>query len=67
MSRYKEEPKNPGFDDGKCALCKKDVSEDDRCFGCGYLVCESCNINYDLMGPHLVVQHQEDPEDGDFL
>lgn len=62
--KHLEEPKNPGKDDGKCANaygCKsKGLTEDDRCFGCGYTVCEDCNTNLSLMGPHLVVQHWED-------
>lgn len=60
MSRYLEEPCNPGLDDGKCALCLKEgLGEDDRCHGCGYLICEDCNVNVGLMGPHLVVEHQD--------
>jgi hypothetical protein len=68
--KYLEEPRNPGVDDGLCALCSKvlespdSVEEEFRCHGCGYLVCSSCCISSPT-GPHLVVEHQEDEEGDD--
>jgi len=64
MSDYIEEPTNPGLDDGKCALClKPGLTEEDRCYGCGYTICEDCNVNAGLMGPHLVAEHQDEEEE----
>ena len=61
MSKYLEEPRNPGLDDGKCALCKKPgLTEDDRCGGCGYLVCGD-HVSYPW-GQHLVVEHDDEGE-----
>lgn len=60
-----EQPANPGLDDGKCALCKRGgLTEDDRCYGCGYTVCNECSVNISLMGPHLVVDHGEEEGSG---
>jgi hypothetical protein len=58
MSEYLEEPRNPGLDDGKCALCEKAVTEDARCYGCGYLVCE--DHPGDPCGQHLVAEHDDE-------
>jgi len=59
MTEYMEEPRNPGLDDGRCALCKKPgLDEDSRCFGCGYLICEDHYGDPD--GKHLVVDHDEE-------
>jgi len=58
--QYLEEPSNPGLDDGCCALCKKPgLTEEDRCMGCGYLVCEDCDEN-SPWGQHLVIEHNEE-------
>lgn len=59
---FLEPPKNPGWDDGLCALCEKaGLTEDARCYGCGYLVCEDhCG---DPWGKHYVIQHDEDEEE----
>jgi hypothetical protein len=60
MPEYQEEPCNPGKDDGRCALCKKPgLTEESRCMGCGYLICEDCDVN-SPWGSHLVVEHQEE-------
>jgi len=57
---YHEEPRNPGKDDGKCGLCKKQLAkpEDHRCGGCGYTICEDCDET-NVMGTHFVIEHQE--------
>lgn len=64
--KYKETPKNPGVDDGKCALCETRILEeeweDSFCHGCGYHICEDCGGDAP-MGVHLVVEHQDE----DFL
>ena len=58
---FLEEPKNPGLDDGQCALCKtQGLTEDDRCFGCGYLICE--DHTGDPTGAHFVIDHDEDDD-----
>jgi hypothetical protein len=60
MGDYYEEPRNPGKDDGKCALCEKPgLGEEQRCFGCGYLICEDCDV-YGPMGKHYVIEHNEE-------
>jgi len=63
MSEYLEEPKNPGLDDGKCALCKVDkgLTDEDRCHGCGYLICDA--HFGDPWGKHLVVAHDDEAEE----
>ena len=62
MIEYLEEPQNPGLDDGRCALCKRPgLDEDDRCRGCGYLVCEECDVS-SPWGQHLVVEHSNESE-----
>jgi hypothetical protein len=62
MTDYLEEPRNPGKDDGRCALCgQPGLTEDDRCYGCGYLVCCDC-FKHDPWGVHLVVQHTDGEE-----
>ncbi len=59
MSDYLEEPRNPGLDDGKCALCgKPGMAEGDRCYGCGYLICD--DHPGDPWGQHLVVEHDDE-------
>ena len=61
MSTYLEERKNPGLDDGNCALCgTKGLTEEDRCAGCGYLICDS--HFGDPCGQHLVVEHDDEDE-----
>lgn len=60
---YLEKPTNPGVDDGKCALCETPgVTEDNFCHGCGYHICEACDLG-NPVGIHLVVAHQDE----DFL
>jgi hypothetical protein len=60
-----EVPINPGVDDGLCALCKEPgQDEDQRCHGCGYLVCDDCDVS-SPMGPHLVVDHEAMADDDD--
>jgi len=63
--RLLEEPRNPGVNDGKCALCKRGIDpekwDDLACAGCGYHVCEECSVNQNMpFGPHYVVAHQDD-------
>lgn len=62
MTEYMEEPRNPGVDDGHCGVCKKDkgLTEEDRCHGCGYLICDA--HFGDPWGQHLVVQHDDEEE-----
>ncbi len=56
---YLETPRNPGADDGKCALCEKSgMTEDHRCFGCGYLICEDCDAESPT-GQHYVIDHEQ--------
>ena len=63
MTEYQEEPHNPGKDDGRCALCQKTgLTEEYRCHGCGYLVCDDCDENAPF-GSHLVVEHNEGDDD----
>lgn len=58
MPKYLEEPRNPGKDDGRCALCETpELTEDSRCFGCGYLICD--DHPGDPCGVHLVVDHDD--------
>lgn len=65
MSDYLEEPRNPGKDDGRCALCETTgLTEEDRCHGCGYLICDA--HFGDPWGKHLVVAHDESDDDGGF-
>ncbi len=60
-TEYLEKPRNPGLDDGNCALCStKGLTEENRCSGCGYLVCDS--HFGDPWGKHFVVAHDEDDE-----
>jgi hypothetical protein len=64
MAEFLEEPRNPGLDDGKCALCKApDQPEENRCHGCGYLICANHHGDPPF-GAHLVVKHDEEDEDG---
>lgn len=59
MPKYLEEPKNPGLDDGCCALCGVEgLDEDSRCSGCGYLVCD--DHPGDPCGPHFVIDHDDE-------
>jgi len=59
MTDYLEEPRNPGKDDGRCSLCKKPgLTEEYRCAGCGYLVCDECDVT-GVMGQHFVGEHEE--------
>jgi len=59
---YLEEVKNPGKDDGNCALCStKGLTEENRCFGCGYLVCDLHPSH--CCGQHLVVEHDDEEEE----
>lgn len=50
-----------------CFKCKKDVTQDDFCFGCKQYVCEPCNVNAlgIRWGGHDVEEHYEtsDPEE----
>ena len=56
---FQEEPRNPGKDDGRCALCDATgLDESNRCAGCGYLVCDA--HDGDPWGSHLVVAHDDD-------
>ena len=65
MGDYLEEPRNPGKDDGRCALCETTgLTEEDRCHGCGYLICDA--HFGDPWGKHLVVAHDESDDDGGF-
>lgn len=52
--------------DGACHFCKNVVPHYEAfCFGCGSYVCESCEKNHALMGPHSVEEHlHELDEDG---
>lgn len=62
VGKYLEEPRNPGKDDGRCALCGiQGLTEEDRCHGCGYLICDE-HVG-DPWGKHLVVQHDESVDD----
>lgn len=59
---YLESVRNPGKDDGCCALCTRPgLDEEQRCFGCGYLVCEDCDITQPE-GLHFVVEHGDEDE-----
>lgn len=62
------ELRNPGFDDGRCALCRERVldPEEHRCHGCGYIVCVYCDETHP-MGKHDVIEHKElsDDEEAD--
>lgn len=61
-SEYLETVRNPGKDDGKCALCETPgLDEDHRCYGCGYLVCGDCD-KAEPEGQHLVVDHDEESD-----
>lgn len=54
--------------DGPCHFCKQNVTHyESFCFGCGHYVCESCEKNHGLMGPHSVEEHghESDAEDYD--
>jgi len=50
-------------DQRKCEFCENLVDEDDECFGCNSFVCEDCNVNWGLMGPHDVIEHTYEPDD----
>lgn len=54
----------------RCAKpgCKNEVTDDHECFGCGFFICEPCDLNHP-MGPHDVIDHwslfggDEEPDD----
>lgn len=49
-----------------CAFpgCKKPVSDDDECFGCGYYICED-HSDVDVYGQHDPVDHWTESDEGD--
>ena len=55
----------------KCALCEKEVPEDNFCHGCKEFVCDGCSGGFNApMGGHDLMDHEEalddeDDEDGE--
>ena len=41
----------------KCYFCRKEVSEDDYCFGCDEYVCDRCDQN-EVAADHIVEDHE---------
>jgi hypothetical protein len=46
----------------KCFNCGIAVTADYLCSGCGKYVCDDCDENLTLMGPHLADEHLERTE-----
>jgi hypothetical protein len=50
--------------ENSCYHCGIEVDhEEAMCHGCGEHVCEECEQNHTLMGPHNVMEHLDEPED----
>lgn len=63
---FMEQPKNPGLDDSRCALCEAEgLDEGHRCHGCGYLIYD--DHPNDPWGTHLVVEHDNGDDDEEDL
>jgi len=42
----------------KCYFCRREVSEDNYCFGCDEYVCDECDQN-EVIADHLVEDHKD--------
>lgn len=46
-----------------CFGCGKAVGDEQHCFGCGEHICDDCEKNHSLMGPHRPERHLEESDD----
>lgn len=47
-----------------CYFCGAQVDdEENRCYGCGEVICQDCNLNAGLVGRHDVMEHRESEDD----
>lgn len=43
-----------------CYFCSEPCDDDDYCSGCGYFICQNCNLNRTLLNMHDVLDHKNE-------
>ena len=41
----------------KCSVCNGWADEEDKCYGCGNYICEKCDEECGILGPHELMDH----------